>query len=80
MSGFICPTCGERSEPYQTGGGEKLAKTMNVEFLGKIPLDKSISVSTEEGDPFVHKFPDIEASKTLMNIIDRIEEKIGWGK
>jgi ATP-binding protein involved in chromosome partitioning len=80
MSGFVCPTCGEQSEPYQTGGGEKLAKDMGVEFLGKIPLDKKISISTQEGDPFVHKFPDIEASKNLMKIIDRIEEKIGWGK
>jgi MinD superfamily P-loop ATPase len=53
---------------------------MGVEFLGKIPLDKKISISTQEGDPFVHKFPDIEASKNLMKIIDRIEEKIGWGK
>lgn len=39
MSGFVCPCCGEQTDIFMNGGGEKLAKEYNINFLGKVPLD-----------------------------------------
>ena len=42
MSGFTCPKCGEVSKIFQQGGGEQMAKDMNVPFLGRIPIEPDI--------------------------------------
>ncbi|PQP33849.1 hypothetical protein C6A37_10815, partial [Desulfobacteraceae bacterium SEEP-SAG9] len=39
MSGFACPHCGELVDLFGSGGGEKTAVAMGVNFLGKIPFD-----------------------------------------
>ena len=35
--------------PASGGGGPQLAKTMGVPFLGKVPLDPSLSLACEHG-------------------------------
>ncbi len=52
MSGFVCPHCGQRSEPFGSGGGERMAAEMGVPFLGSIPLDPAVMASGELGKPF----------------------------
>ena len=42
MSGFICPHCGKKTEIFGSGGGEKMAKEVNVPFLGSIPIDPKV--------------------------------------
>ena len=54
MSGFACPHCGEITYIFKQGGGEKLAEQMNLDFLGKIPIDPGIGDCSDEGTPFVH--------------------------
>jgi len=49
MSGFVCKHCGEIQDIFGSGGGEGLAKEMNVNFLGKIPMDPEVVRSTDEG-------------------------------
>ncbi|KAG5513400.1 hypothetical protein PMAC_001464 [Pneumocystis sp. 'macacae'] len=39
MSSYICPHCTATTDIFSTGGGEELAKSYNIPFLGKIPLD-----------------------------------------
>ncbi len=38
MSGLDCPKCGEKIDPFKTGGGRALAKEMDIPFLGAIPI------------------------------------------
>ena len=38
MSGLICPHCGKEIDIFDTGGGEKMAREMDVIFLGRIPM------------------------------------------
>jgi len=52
MSGFICPHCGGRSEPFGSGGGEQMAIELGVPFLGSVPLDPQVMASGEAGQPF----------------------------
>jgi hypothetical protein len=42
MSGYACPCCGDISEVFSKGGGEKMAKEEGVHFFGKIPIDTKL--------------------------------------
>lgn len=51
MAGYICPKCGEISEPFGTGGAEAAAGQLNLPFLGRIPLDIAIRQTSDSGQP-----------------------------
>lgn len=51
MSGYICPHCGEASDPFGSHGAEAAASTMGLAFLGRIPLDIAIRTRSDAGDP-----------------------------
>ncbi len=51
MAGYICPHCNEVSDPFGSGGAEAAANQLNIEFLGRIPLDMSIRLSSDAGRP-----------------------------
>lgn len=69
MSGFVCPSCGDRIDLFKTGGGAEMAKEMNVPFLGSIPIDKAIVDSCDAGEPFVYEHADTEAGKAFSAIV-----------
>ncbi len=73
MSGFCCPKCGETVNILQSGGGERLAKELNIPFLGRIPLDPNFSASGDDGKPYVVAFPQSPASLVMKQIVDQIE-------
>lgn len=78
MSGYVCPKCGEMVDILRAGGGERLAREMGVPFLGRIPLDPRLSESSDEGQPFVYRYPDSQAARDLNRVVDRIEEDLGY--
>jgi len=80
MSGFICPNCGAKIDIFRVGGGEKIAKEMNVRFLGRIPIDPRICEDSDEGVPFVMKHGDTAAAKAFMEIVKKIEEIVEAGR
>ena len=51
MAGYICPHCGEASDPFGNGGAEAAARSMDLPFLGRIPLDIAIRTASDAGDP-----------------------------
>lgn len=51
MAGYICPHCGEESDPFGIGGAEAAAKTMGLPFLGRVPLDMAIRRESDAGNP-----------------------------
>ncbi|MBC7504459.1 MAG: Mrp/NBP35 family ATP-binding protein, partial [Sandarakinorhabdus sp.] len=51
MSGYVCPHCGESSDPFGHGGAETEAAAMSVAFLGRIPLDIALRVASDAGQP-----------------------------
>lgn len=71
MSGFKCPKCGEISNIFSQGGAEKMAKELNVSFLGKIPLEAQIGISGDSGKSLIDlATPDTARSfKELVNKI-----------
>ncbi|MCG8369434.1 MAG: P-loop NTPase [Proteobacteria bacterium] len=51
MSTFSCPHCGETTDIFRHGGGERLSEQLGVPFLGAIPLDADIVTAGDEGCP-----------------------------
>jgi len=58
MSGFCCPSCGEVTDIFKRGGGERTAELLETAFLGKIPLDPAIVEGGDSGVPIVVSDPD----------------------
>ena len=79
MGGMECPHCGETIDVFSRGGGAKVAREMDVEFLGSIPLDPRISGASDSGTPFILSHPDSPASRAFRKIVDRIEAEIDKG-
>lgn len=75
MSGFICPHCGGEVDIFKSGGGEKLASELSIQFLGKIPLDPDIVESGESGRPFVLE-PESKSAKIFGRIVDKVEKSL----
>ncbi len=51
MAGYLCPHCGEMSDPFGSGGAEAAAKELGIPFLGRIPLDIKIRMASDAGTP-----------------------------
>ena len=51
MAGYLCPHCGQASDPFGHGGAQAAAIAMDRPFLGRIPLDIAIRVASDAGQP-----------------------------
>ena len=53
MTAFICPHCGEATEIFGRGGGERFAKRHELHYFGGIPLDVKVRQGGDAGVPAV---------------------------
>jgi ATP-binding protein involved in chromosome partitioning len=51
MAGYICPHCGEGSDPFGSGGAEAAAAEIGVPFLGRLPLSPAVRAASDSGHP-----------------------------
>ncbi|XP_077527976.1 cytosolic Fe-S cluster assembly factor NUBP2-like [Haemaphysalis longicornis] len=72
MSGFVCPHCSECSNIFSSGGGEELAKMVDVPFLGRIPLEPRLAECMERGTNFVDQFADSAAALAFKDVVDKV--------
>ncbi|WP_291767341.1 Mrp/NBP35 family ATP-binding protein [Caldivirga sp. UBA161] len=72
MCCFTCPDTGKTYYLFGEPEGKRIAEEANVPFLGEIPLDSRVSEANNAGIPFLLKYPDIEASKKLMTVVDSL--------
>ena len=78
MSGYICGSCGGEFDFLKKGGGMMLATELGVPFLGRLPMHPELSQASDEGIPFVIKYPDNPAAKAMMDICRVLEREVGW--
>jgi len=76
MSYFLAPDTGKKYDIFGFGGGEKLAKELQVPFLGGIPIDPRIRIGGDKGVPIVFDLPDTEYSEITMNISRNLAAQI----
>ncbi len=76
MSYFICPHCGERSEIFSFGGGERTSEAYNVPFLGRVPLETQIREGGDTGHPIVASDPDSPAAKAFLEMAQALAARV----
>jgi ATP-binding protein involved in chromosome partitioning len=72
MSYFLCGHCGERTEIFSHGGGERAAATLGVPFLGRVPIDPAIRDGGDSGNPIVVADPASPQSAAFREIAQKI--------
>jgi len=68
MSGLSCPHCNELIDLFKSGGGERIAREMKVPFLGRIPLDPQMVMSTDDGRAYVAHNPDSKVAQAFTGV------------
>ncbi len=76
MSHFICPKCGHESDIFGKGGGEALAESMGVPFLGRVPIYEPIRVGGDHGVPIVVSEPDSPAGRAFLAAAERAAAQV----
>jgi ATP-binding protein involved in chromosome partitioning len=79
MSYYICRHCGEREEIFGHGGGRKTADMLGVPFLGEVPLDPSVVVGGDSGEPIVVLQPDSPAAQAFRELARQVVEQVESG-
>ncbi len=76
MSIHICSRCGHEEHIFGEGGGERMGKDYDVDFLGSLPLEMAIREMTDGGKPTVVGAPDSRTAEIYRGIARRIAVKI----
>ncbi|XP_065342000.1 cytosolic Fe-S cluster assembly factor Nubp2 homolog [Cloeon dipterum] len=72
MSGFVCPHCTECTNVFASGGGQSLADTAKVPFLGSIPLDPRLGQCSQKGESCLIALKDSPASVAIEGVITKL--------
>jgi ATP-binding protein involved in chromosome partitioning len=76
MAVHICSNCGHSEHIFGSGGGERMAKEYDVEYLGGLPLDIKIREQADSGMPTVVADPDGPIAAIYKQIARRIAVKV----
>ena len=76
MSIHICSKCGHEEHIFGQGGGERMGKDYDVDFLGSLPLEMAIREMTDSGKPTVVGAPDSRTAEIYRSIARRVAVKI----
>jgi Mrp family chromosome partitioning ATPase len=72
MSYFVCPKCGEKTYIFAEGGGRKIAKDLDVDFLGEVPLGVDIREQADRGVPLLVAEPDSPHAVAFKELAFRV--------
>jgi ATP-binding protein involved in chromosome partitioning len=76
MSYFTCPNCQHEADIFGHGGGEEMAVTLGVPFIGRIPIYQPIREGSDSGVPLVVAEPDSPAARAFMTAAERMAAQI----
>lgn len=75
MTSFSCKNCGHEENIFGGGGKDKsrdLATELGVHFMGGVPLEPQIMLTSDEGTPIVIKFPDSKSTKSYVQLSNNL--------
>jgi ATP-binding protein involved in chromosome partitioning len=76
MTGFVCAHCGEVTEIFGRGGGERFAREQGIEFLGGIPLDVTVRQGGDVGVPAVAQREPGPAAQSLTALASTVAARM----
>jgi len=65
-----------RGEFFGAGGGEDLARVAKVPFLGAVPMELSVRVGGDSGEPVVVSRPQSAAAQALTSIAEQVAARV----
>jgi len=80
MSFFLCGHCGERTEIFSHGGGERAAEKLGIPFLGRVPIDPAIRAGGDTGNPIVVAKPDSPQAQAFREIAAKLAAALQTGE
>jgi Mrp family chromosome partitioning ATPase len=72
MSGFACPHCNEMIELFGSGGGERTAGQMGINYLGSIPFDPRMVACGDSGSCY----QDIHSNSAVTRAFGAVADKL----
>src|SRR5437867_9107034 len=76
MSYFACPHCGESTEIFGHGGGERVSERYGVPLLGRIPLDVRIREGGDQGRPIVMAEPESALAQSFYAAAEQMAARV----
>ncbi len=76
MAGFACPHCGEITEIFGRGGGERFCQEHGVDFLGGVPLDVTVRQGGDVGVPAVAQREPGPAARALTAVAGAVAARM----
>jgi ATP-binding protein involved in chromosome partitioning len=76
MSYYACSNCHHEADIFGHGGGEALAKDMNVPFLGRLPIYQPIREGSDRGVPLVESEPASPAARAFLTVAERTAAQV----
>ena len=77
MSYFIAPDTGTEYDLFGKGGAEQAAERANIPFLGSIPLNVAIRLSSDGGTPETIFTDDVQGvGQTIASVVERLAGQI----
>jgi ATP-binding protein involved in chromosome partitioning len=73
MSYFECPHCGKPTALFGSGGGRKLADSLNLPLLAEIPLYPRVLEGGDSGRPIVDAEPESGAARALTQLAEQVK-------
>lgn len=68
MSALVCGSCHETTALFGSGGGEQLARALDTQLLGQVPLDVELREGGDAGIPATLTSPDAASVQELRRI------------
>jgi ATP-binding protein involved in chromosome partitioning len=65
-----------RGEFFGSGGGEDLARIAKVPFLGAVPMEQSVRIGGDTGQPVVASHPESDSAKALKSIAEQLAARV----
>jgi len=76
MRTFTCPHCGETTDIFRNGGGERMSQELGVPLLGALPIDPNVVACGDEGNPIVADQPKSVSAKMYVTIAQALVEQV----
>ena len=76
MTGFVCSHCGEVTEIFGRGGGERFAQEHGLDFLGGVPLDVTVRQGGDVGVPAVAQREPGPAALVLTELAKQVAARM----
>jgi ATP-binding protein involved in chromosome partitioning len=67
---------GTKMDIFGSGGGQQLAQTAGVPFMGTIPIDPTVRIGGDQGIPITVSHPDSASARALRNVAERIAAEL----